>query len=231
MWFRSEWKGSKIPKALIIGSSGGIGQALYVELCTRGYDVLGLSRSQDGLDITDEASVESHLLALNETFDIIIVATGALAPEGSGPEKTLKALTPEAMISQFAVNAIGPAIVLKHAIKLIPSDRRAIFAALSARVGSIEDNALGGWYSYRASKAALNQVIRTASIELARAHKHAVCVALHPGTVATKFTQNYPNHRTVPAQEAAQNLITVLEGFSDKDNGGFFDWAGKEIPW
>jgi NAD(P)-dependent dehydrogenase (short-subunit alcohol dehydrogenase family) len=122
-------------------------------------------------------------------------------------------------------------LVLKHVQRLFPKDRRAVFAALSARVGSIGDNALGGWYSYRASKAALNQVIRTASIELGRSHPQMICAALHPGTVDSAFTQNYPQHKKVPALQAANNLLDVLDGLTPDETGGFFDWAGKEVPW
>lgn len=141
------------------------------------------------------------------------------------------ALSAEEMANLFAVNTIGPALLLKHAKRLLPRDRRAVFAALSARVGSIGDNGLGGWYSYRASKAALNQVIRTASIELKRTHKNLVCAALHPGTVATEFTQNYPQHKTVLPEQAAINLLNVIDNLTSDDSGQFFDWAGKKVPW
>ena len=217
-------------KALVIGASGGIGGALVAELKDRGYLVTGLSRREDGLDITDEASVTAHLGAINTQFDVVVVATGALSVQG-GPEKALKTLSAKAMAAQFAVNAIGPALILRHSVRLLPRNRRTVFAAISARVGSIGDNALGGWYSYRASKAALNQVIRTASIELKRTHKQSVCVALHPGTVATEFTRDYPNHATVAPRTSAGNLLNVLDQLSPDDSGGFFDWAGKVVPW
>ena len=109
--------------------------------------------------------------------------------------------------------------MLKHAARLLPRNRRVVFAALSARVGSIGDNALGGWYSYRASKAALNQLLHTASIELARTHRHAICVALHPGTVATPFTRNYPDHQTITPQQAADNLLAVTDQLTVQDTG------------
>lgn len=217
-------------RALVIGASGGIGQALAIELEARGNRVTCLSRSQDGLDITSESDVSGKLGRLENEFDLAIVATGVLSG-AQGPEKSIKALSAEEMANLFAVNTIGPAIVLKHVIRLLAKDRRAVFAVLSARVGSIGDNALGGWYSYRASKAALNQVIRTASIELKRTHKHLVCAALHPGTVASEFTRDYPQHKTVAPKQAANNLLNVIDGLAPEDSGGFFDWAGKNVPW
>ncbi|MCY4333370.1 MAG: SDR family NAD(P)-dependent oxidoreductase [Litoreibacter sp.] len=213
---------------LIIGASGGIGSAIAEAL---DGEVVTLSRRQDGLDVTDEASIEHHLSRLDGTFDTIFVATGSLTAGGE-PEKTVKALKPVTLAQQFAVNAMGPALVLKHCIPLLPRDRRAVFAALSARVGSIGDNQIGGWHSYRASKAALNQLIHGAAIELARTHKQAICVALHPGTVETPFTAKYAgHHKTVPATQAAQNLIAVMDGLTTDQTGQFFDYAGTPIPW
>lgn len=218
--------------ALIIGSSGGIGSALTDTLTTRGVTVTGLSRSRGGLDVTDEASVEQALGALEGPFDLIFVATGALEINGAEPEKSLRHITAEAMIDQFKLNTVGPSLVLKHAMRLLPREGRSVFAALSARVGSIGDNNLGGWYSYRTSKAALNQMLHGAAIELGRTHKDLICVALHPGTVETSFTEKYvANHPTVPAPEAAQNLLSVLDGLTPEQTGKFFDWQGKEVPW
>lgn len=218
--------------ALIIGSSGGIGTALTTALTTRGVAVTGLSRSGDGLDVTDEASVKQALGALDSPFDLIFVATGALEIDGAEPEKTLRHITPEAMIDQFRLNTVGPSLVLKHAMRLLPRKGRSVFAALSARVGSIGDNRLGGWYSYRTSKAALNQMIHSGAIELGRNHKDLICVALHPGTVETPFTEKYVGHNpSVPASEAAENLLSVLDGLTPEDTGRFFDWQGKEVPW
>lgn len=219
-------------RALIIGASGGIGSALAEALSRRGIEVTGLSRSRDGLDVTDEASVARHLGALEGRFELVLVTTGALEIRGAEPEKTIRELTPSAMADQFALNTIGPAMVLKHAWRLIPRDRRAVIGVLSARVGSIGDNRLGGWYAYRTAKAAVNQIVHSAAIELARSHKQAVCVSLHPGTVRTPFTEKYVGrHPSVPAFEAAQNLLSVTDDLSPADTGGFFDWAGKEIDW
>lgn len=219
-------------RALIIGASGGIGGAVAAALRVRGVTVSGLSRARDGLDITKESSIAEHLAALEPEFDLIFVATGQLEGAGHPPEKTLKSLTPQALADQFVVNCIGPAMVLKHALSLMPRDRRCVFAALSARVGSIGDNRLGGWYAYRGAKAALNQIIHTGAIELARTHPQAICVALHPGTVATDFTAQYAGrHPTVPPSEAAQNLLAVINGLEPAQTGQFFDWRGDPVPW
>ena len=218
--------------ALIIGASGGIGAALCAELETRGVAVTALSRAQDGLDLTDEALVAEVLGAQSGPFDLVFVATGALVIDGHPPEKSLSALSAKGLADQFAVNAIGPALVLKHARRLLPRDRRAVFAAMSARVGSIGDNRLGGWYGYRAAKAALNQLIHGAAIEMARTHRHLACVCLHPGTVATRFTSGYQDrHETVAPEVAAARLIDVIEGVRASDSGRFLDYAGREIPW
>ncbi|MEY8096337.1 SDR family NAD(P)-dependent oxidoreductase [Falsihalocynthiibacter sp. S25ZX9] len=218
-------------RALIIGSSGGIGKALKEELEGTGCDVVGLSRTENGLDITDEASIISVTAGLKGTFDTILVATGSLSPRDQGPEKTYKVLDAETAALQFAVNSIGPMMILKHTAHLLPRDSKAVFAVLSARVGSIGDNNLGGWYSYRASKAALNQFIRTASIELARTHKRSICVALHPGTVATEFTRNYTTHTSVSSSVSSKNLLNVIDGLTPQETGQFLDWAGNPIPW
>ena len=218
-------------RTLILGASGGIGGALAKAFAARGEDVTALSRSKDGFDITSEDSVAQHLAGLGP-FDRIVVATGALEIDGAEPEKTVKAIRAKAMADQFALNAIGPALVLSHAHSLLPRDRRAVFAVLTARVGSIGDNRLGGWVSYRAAKAAANQILRTASIELARSHRQAVCVALHPGTVATDFTAKYlGRHPAVPPDDAAANLLAVMDALTPDQTGHFFDWAGKPVPW
>ncbi|MDZ4135270.1 MAG: SDR family NAD(P)-dependent oxidoreductase [Paracoccaceae bacterium] len=218
--------------ALVIGASGGIGRALVAELAARGVQVTGLSRAADGLDVTDEASVAQHLGALQGPFGTLIVATGALEIGPHRPEKTLRALDPAALAAQFLLNAAGPALVVKHAIRLLPRAGPGRIGVLSARVGSIGDNALGGWYSYRAAKAALNQLIHTAAVELARSHPQAVLALLHPGTVATGLTAKYAgNHPTVAPGEAAQNLLAVLGRLTPAQSGGFYDWAGKSVVW
>ncbi|MEM9967163.1 MAG: SDR family NAD(P)-dependent oxidoreductase [Pseudomonadota bacterium] len=217
---------------LIIGASGGIGAALHDACQQRGERVTALSRRVDGFDITDPVSVSIHLNALQDQFDRVVVATGALEIAGASPEKTIKSVEKSAMLDQFLLNAVGPALVLSQAHRLLPRDRHAVFAVLSARVGSIGDNQIGGWVSYRSAKAAVNQVVRTASIELARSHKQSVCVCLHPGTVATAFTAKYlGRHPAVPPDEAAQNLLNVMDKLSPDQTGQFFDWAGKAVPW
>lgn len=219
-------------RALVIGATGGIGAALTKALRDRGAEVTALSRARDDLDVTDEARVAEVLGGLGPGFDLVLVATGALEIAGRRPEKNLRDLDAEAMARQFALNCIGPALVLKHAVRLLPRNRRAVFAALSARVGSIGDNGLGGWYAYRAAKAALNQMLHTAAIEIGRTHPEAICVALHPGTVQTPLTERYVGrHPAVAPAEAARNLLAVIDGLGPDDTGGFFDWRGDRVPW
>ncbi|MBS0123477.1 SDR family NAD(P)-dependent oxidoreductase [Thetidibacter halocola] len=219
-------------RALIIGNTGGIGSSVQARLHAQGIAVTGLSRSRDGLDVTDEASIETVFGRLDGSFDLIFVATGALEIGGVEPEKTLRAVTAQALADQFALNAAGPMLILKHALPLIARDRLAVFAALSARVGSIGDNRLGGWHSYRAAKSALNQLMHGAAIELARTHKQLCVACLHPGTVQTAFTEKYlGRHPSVTADHAAERLVDVLSRLTPQYTGGFYDYAMKEIPW
>ena len=217
-------------RALVIGASGGIGAAIAAELGARGHAVTGLSRAQDGLDVTDPAAVEGVLASLDGPFARIVVAVGTLA-DGGTPEKSLRAIDAARMARVMAVNAIGPALVLAHAERLLPRDARAVVGVLSARVGSIGDNRMGGWYSYRASKAALNQVVRGAALEIGRKRRQAVVAALHPGTVETPFTAGYSGHAKVTPGRAAARLCDVMDGLGRDQSGGFFDYAGAEIPW
>ena len=217
---------------LIIGASGGIGGAIAQHHTTRGDSVIELSRSVDGVDITDAQSVAYHLGRLDRSFDRVIVATGALSVNGAPPEKTIRAIDPVAMADQFAVNAIGPALILAHASGLLRKDRASVFSVLSAKVGSIGDNRLGGWVSYRAAKAAVNQIVHTSAIELARSHPHSSVVALHPGTVETLFTSKYlARHASVPADQAAANLVKVMDNLTPAQSGGFYDYSGTALPW
>jgi len=219
-------------RALVIGASGGIGAAVVAALRGRGVDVTGLSRSADGFDVADPEAVARGMAGLSGQFDLIFVATGILAAPGFVPEKSLAAMDAAAMARVMAVNAIGPAMILRHVPGLLPRDRSAVVAVLSARVGSIGDNRVGGWHGYRASKAALNQIMRGAAIELARTHKQAVCVALHPGTVATPFTADYAGrHAVVSPEVAAGHLLGVIDGLEPAQTGGFYDWAGAAVPW
>ncbi len=217
-------------RVLIIGASGGIGRALSTRVDA--VEVFQLSRSRDGFDLLDEGSIAAAADALEGPFDLIFDATGALEVEGVGPEKSIAVLDHAAMARQFALNAIGPALIFKHFIKHLPRDKRAVIATLSARVGSIEDNRLGGWISYRAAKAALNQIVKTTSIELSRTHQFGICAAVHPGTVRTELTEKYlKNHSFVEPTEAAENILNVLRGLNERDSGGFFDWRGMAVPW
>jgi len=218
-----------VEAALVIGDTGGIGRAVAAALRARGARVTGLSRAS-GLDVADEASVAAALAPLEAPLDLVFVASGALSA-GAGPEKTLRHLTAAEFTAQMQLNALGPALVLRHALRLMPRDRRTVFAALSARVGSIGDNRLGGWYSYRASKAALNALLHGAAVEVARTHPQAVVALLHPGTVATRFTADYPDHAKVAPDDAAARLLGVLDGLTPDRSGGFFDSTGAEIPW
>ena len=167
---------------------------------------------------------------------ITIVATGALAfGDGAPPEKTLRAIDADRMAGLLAVNTIGPALVAKHVLPLLPRDRRTVFACLSARVGSISDNRLGGWHSYRASKAALNMLVRDFAIEMRRTHPQAIVVALHPGTVDTAlshtFQRNLPEGQLTSPAQAAGHLLQVIDALTPQDSGGFFAWDGSAIPF
>ncbi|OCX66727.1 C factor, cell signaling protein [Thioclava sp. SK-1] len=212
-------------RSLVIGDSGGIGAALRNRLAAQG-EVIGLSRSRDGLEITSEESVAQALGALSGEFQMVFIATGQLGQ----PEKSLLQLSSESLLAQFSVNAIGPALVLKHLSRLLPRAEPCHVGVLSARVGSIGDNGLGGWYSYRTSKAALNQLVHTAAVELKRKHPHGVMACLHPGTVDTEFTAGYTRDKIAP-NVVAQMLIDVLSGLSAAQSGGFFDYQGKRVMW
>lgn len=144
----------------------------------------------------------------------------------------MRTVTAEGLLKQFEINALGPALVIKHAVRLLPRSGRSVLAVLSARVGSIGDNRLGGWYGYRASKAALNQITRCAAVELRRSHRDAIVLAIHPGTVATGFTQAYQaRHQTVPPEQAAANILDVVAAATTADSGQFLDWAGDVVSW
>lgn len=226
-------------RALVIGSSGGIGGALADELQQRGLAVDRLSRttpqSQLKIDITNEASVAACASSLspNAPYETIIIATGLLHDGQVSPEKTYRDMSGEALAKYFAVNAIGPAIVAKHFIPLLPTAARSVFAVLSARVGSTSDNRLGGWYGYRASKAALNSLVRTLAIELARTRPRAICVALHPGTVDTRLSK--PFQRSVPAgglfspSSSAARLGQGIGQLAPSQSGRLYAWDGAEI--
>lgn len=222
--------------ALVVGASGAIGGALADRLEADGLLVHRLSRARDGFDITDETSIVRGLEALprDPPLRLVLVATGILH-EGPDlqPEKSLKALAGPSLARAYAVNAIGPLLVAKHAVPRLPREGRVVVAALSARVGSIADNRLGGWYGYRASKAALNQMLRTLAIELARQRPEAIVAALHPGTVATDLSAPFRGgaaHVAAP-REAAGHLLDVLDALTPADSGGLYAWDGASIPF
>jgi NAD(P)-dependent dehydrogenase (short-subunit alcohol dehydrogenase family) len=219
-------------RILIIGASGAIGTALAETYRSRGWQCAGLSRTEQGLDLTQERSIAPALATLKGPFETIVMATGALTLDGVGPEKTIKAVTAQTMAAQMQVNAVGPALILGQIGPLLPRDRPARVAVLSARVGSIGDNRLGGWISYRAAKAALNQIVRTFAIELARSHPQLSCFALHPGTVDTPLTRPFSaKYDARPAPEAAARLHGVIEARGAHETGQFFDQNGSIVPW
>ena len=223
--------------ALIVGTSGGIGGALAERVQATGDHpvVHRVSRSTNGFDIADEGATAAlaERLAAGPPLTLVLIATGLLHDEGHGPERALKELGGEWLARQFAVNAIGPALLLKAIAPLLPRDRPARIGVLSAKVGSISDNRLGGWYGYRASKAALNQIVRTAAVELARTRPLAVLAALHPGTVRTALSAPFTDRRDpddlfTPA-ESAEKLLAVLGGLTPADSGRLWSWDGTEI--
>jgi NAD(P)-dependent dehydrogenase (short-subunit alcohol dehydrogenase family) len=229
--------------ALVIGATGSIGAALLAELqSTGGFGgIVGLSRrSTPALDLTDEASISTaaaqvaaQLQAEQLALKLIIDATGMLHTLTHQPEKSWLQIDPAQMAKAFAVNAIGPALLMKHFLPLLPRQGRAVFATLSAKVGSIGDNRLGGWYSYRASKAALNQLVHTAAIELQRRAPGAICVALHPGTVDSPLSAPFAKTGLEVRSPtlAAQQLLAVVAGLRATDSGRFFSYEGEELPW
>ena len=225
--------------AIVVGASGGIGRALHARLSaqSRFHAVLGLGRrSAPPLDLTDEASIAAaarHVGALGADLRLMIDASGILQGDGLAPEKSWRDLDAAQMARAFAINAIGPALLMKHFMPLLPRQGRSVFATLSARVGSIGDNRLGGWYSYRASKAALNQFVRTAAIELGRRQPAALCVALHPGTVATSLSAPFVKAGldVQTPEQAAERLLDTIERLPPGSSGGFFDHRGEPVPW
>lgn len=225
--------------AVVIGASGGIGRALLGCLSKhpRFGTVMGFGRgSSPPLDLTDEESIAQavrHVQGLGRDVRLVINAVGILHEDGLAPEKSWGDLDGAHMARSFAVNAIGPALLMKHFLPLLPRHGRAVFATLSARVGSIGDNRLGGWFSYRSSKAALNQIVRTAAIELARRRPDALCVALHPGTVDTRLSAPFAKRGVdiQTAETAANRLVAVIERLSRSSTGGFFDYRGEPVPW
>lgn len=252
--------GSRLPsfpaglRALVCGASGGIGAALVRALAAdpRVAHVYAAARRPESLAlgapaarvtvlpcaVTDEASIAALIAAATTAgpLHLVIVATGVLHDgEALQPEKSWRALDAAALAQAFAVNATGPALVAKHALGALARDGKSAFAALSARVGSIEDNRLGGWYAYRASKAALHMLIRTFAIELRQRHPRALCVALHPGTVDTALSKPFqgavdPTKLFTP-ERSAEALLGVLDRLTPADSGRAWAWDGTPIPF
>lgn len=234
-------------RVVIIGASGGIGGA-FIDILNREANIetiFACSRNAVhaetgktrpiGLDITDEASIleASKQVRQSREVDLVLVASGILHAEGGlQPEKDWRQIDPGHMAKVFAVNTIGPALVLKHFAPLLAKQGKSVFAALSARVGSISDNRLGGWYAYRASKAALNQIIRTASVELARKRKETVIIGLHPGTVETALSEPFRSnsHDRFTPEQSVQYLLDVIDRSDISYSGNVYDWQGIRVP-
>ncbi len=233
--------------AAVFGASGGIGRALCEGLAARGCERIHAgSRGGEGppgagitpfaFDLQDEASIAAAAAAMtNDPPEWVIVTTGVLTlADGTGPERTFKRLDAGAMAEVFALNTIGPALIAKHMLAIMPRGSAFRFAALSARVGSISDNRLGGWHSYRASKAALNMLLRNFALEMARTHPEGVVVGLHPGTVDSALSQPFRSgladgQLTTP-DDAATNLLGVLAGLTPAQSGRVFDFRGEDVP-
>lgn len=233
--------------AVVIGASGGIGAAVTARLCAdpRVASVRALSRGGGApfsseklitgrIDITDEHSI-AYAAAHAGTPHLVFVATGILHDGARGPEKSWRALDPGWLEETMRINAIGPSLVAKHFLPRLPRTGKSVFAAISAKVGSISDNGLGGWYGYRASKAALNMMLRSVSIEFRRTHKDGVVLALHPGTVNTglsePFQRGVPNGKLFTPEQSADYLLTVIDKAAPRDSGTMIGWNGETIPF
>ncbi len=222
--------------ALVNGGSGAIGSALVALLRAdfRCASVRSLHRhSHPAIDYTNEASIAAAIahLARGPRFNLVVNATGLLHSGDMMPEKRLADLNYAHLQAVFQANAFGPALFLRHVAALLAPER-ALVGTLSAKVGSIGDNRLGGWYSYRASKAALNMLVKTAAIELARTQPNSVLVALHPGTVESRLSEPFRSVRAARhAQEAALDLLRVLDATKPGDSGAFLAYDGSRLPW
>ena len=223
--------------ALVIGASGAIGAALVNALHSdaRCAQVSGISRnSQPPVDFNDEASIAQAASQLQSRgpFQLVIFATGTLHGQHGMPERKLAHLDYAQMEANFRINTIGPALAIAHFAPLLDKKSRSLMAVLSAKVGSIGDNRLGGWYSYRASKAALNMIVKTAAIEVSRSNPLAVLAAVHPGTVDSLLSAPFRGAEIgKPPAQAATELLCVLDGLNPEQTGGFWSYDGKRLPW
>ena len=229
--------------AVVIGANGGLGAALLAQLERDGHyaQVLGLGRRTDiSIDFLHEASIASAAQAVagvcaaaNLELRLLVVATGFLHGTSGQPERSWANLDVGYLDHVFKINTLGPALVIKHFFPLLPKQGRCVAGFISAKVGSIGDNALGGWYGYRASKAALNQLVKTASVELTRRNRQSICVALHPGTVSTALSEPFAKTglNVRPAPEAAGDLLAVLEALVPEDTGFLVDYLGQKLPF
>lgn len=229
-------------RALVFGASGGVGAAMIDLLGShpRVAAVHGAARTAPEpwrFSLEDEASIASvaAAAATGGPLDLVIVATGMLHETGVQPEKSWRSLDPAALARAFAINATGPALIAKHTLGLLRRDAKSVFACLSARVGSIEDNRLGGWHAYRASKAALNMLVRNFAIELRQRNSRAICVALHPGTVDTRMSRPFqgavPQDKLFTPERSARALLNVLDRLGSADSGRVWAWDGQAIPF
>ena len=224
-------------RALVVGATGAIGAALVAQLQAdpRCAAVCALSRrSNPAIDFAapDSITAAAQALRAQGPWHLIVVTTGMLTGPTSGPEKRLAELNAAHLAASFATNTIGPALVLAHFAPLLAKGERSLLAVLSAKVGSIGDNRLGGWYSYRASKAALNMLLKTAAIEMARTHPQAVLAALHPGTVDSALSAPFRGGQIGRAPAAAaQDLLAVLDSLQPQNSGGFWAYDGQRLPW
>lgn len=224
-------------QALILGATGAIGGAIAAQLQSdpRCAQVLTLSRQSTpaiDFDQPDSIAAAAEVLRAHGPWHLIVVATGMLTGPTGGPEKRLTELNATHMAASFATNTIGPAVVLAHFAPQLAKGERSLLAVLSAKVGSIGDNRLGGWYSYRASKAALNMLLKTAAIEVARTHPKAVLAALHPGTVDSALSAPFRGAQIGrPPAVAAKDLLAVLDSLQPQNSAGFWAYDGQRLPW
>ncbi len=221
-------------RAVVLGASGAIGSAFVAALQAdpRCAEVLAVSRqSHPGWDITDEASSAGVAQSIAGPLHLVVDATGALTVAGVGPEKRLTDVSAEPLMRSWQLNAMGPALLLKHLAPKLALHERAIWAKLSARVGSIEDNHKGGWYAYRSAKAALNQLLQTSAIELARQRPALVLAALQPGTVASPLSQPFVGEHAMAPEDSVSRLLQVLDQLPATGRAHFVDHAGQTVPW